>query len=195
MVIALQLAFLICSGFAGYSDYKSRTVPLKYTAAMTLIGIALICLVKDSTYKLLGVIPAVLIYFILWHTGGKIGGGDVKMIFALGIFHGLADLIYVMIIACLAAIVASLITNRGLLKAGADKMGSDTRDSINAVKRKIREEKSGSKTLEEIEAEVEAEVSAPIRQTSIPFCSWLSISSAAWCAIGLLVIVLRGQPV
>lgn len=176
MLLAVQIIFFIATAFAGYFDIKTRHIPLAATITMAFAGIAQIIMLHDSM-RLLGAIPALLLYVFLWARTRSIGGGDVKMIFGIGLFFGLDDTLYIILIACLLGLMVSLFLNASLFKAAAGRVKSDSKESLSLKKTQNNRKK---KTLEDIEAEVESEMSSKLRTTSIPFCTWLAIAAIAW---------------
>lgn len=87
----LQAAFVLTLGAISVIDIKTKTIPDKAVICVLIIGFAS-CFVDNSVPfydKLLGIIAAGILPFLaIVITDGGMGGGDVKLTAAAGMFVG-----------------------------------------------------------------------------------------------------------
>lgn len=92
------------------TDVKSRRVPNLLTGPAILAGLALHSALdgwRGLEHSFLGALICGGIFFVLFLTGGM-GGGDVKLIAAVGALAGLSHIVYVLIFTGLAGGVMAL---------------------------------------------------------------------------------------
>ena len=121
-LIALLAAALLA---AALGDWRTRTIPNWLNGAIALLAIPFwwasgLSLWPDVALQV-GVAFAVLLVFFLAFQMGQMGGGDVKMLFALALWlppMAVVQLIMIMAIAGGVLTVAMLIPHRMLKSAG-----------------------------------------------------------------------------
>ena len=121
-LIALLAAALLA---AALGDWRTRTIPNWLNGAIALLAIPFwwasgLSLWPDVALQV-GVAFAVLFVFFLAFQMGQMGGGDVKMLFALALWlppMAVVQLIMIMAIAGGVLTVAMLIPHRMLKSAG-----------------------------------------------------------------------------
>lgn len=94
LMILLILA-LICLIIGSYTDIKTREVPdwMNFSLIVSAISIRLISSVLNSNYKIIldgmiGLIIGVILGYLMYYTG-QWGGGDSKILMALGAVFGM----------------------------------------------------------------------------------------------------------
>jgi prepilin peptidase CpaA len=121
LIVLLSAGLLV----AAVGDWRSRTIPNWLNGAIALLAIPFwwatgLSLWPDVALQL-GVALAVLFVFFLAFQMGQMGGGDVKMLFALALWlppMAVVQLIVIMAIAGGVLTVAMLIPHRMLKSSG-----------------------------------------------------------------------------
>jgi prepilin peptidase CpaA len=121
LIVLLSAGLLV----AAVGDWRSRTIPNWLNGAIALLAIPFwwatgLSLWPDVALQL-GVALAVLFVFFLAFQMGQMGGGDVKMLFALALWlppMAVVQLIVIMAIAGGVLTVAMLIPHRLLKSSG-----------------------------------------------------------------------------
>lgn len=103
-VVAGLLAVLVI-------DWKTQLIPDRLNVFLALCGAASILLSPSISHVVLSVLGALLggglLLLLAVITKGAIGGGDIKLMFALGLLFGPADVITLMMLSfALAALVS-----------------------------------------------------------------------------------------
>lgn len=102
--IAYLVAALIVASIGAATDYRSRRIPNWLTDAGLLSGLLLHLLLggwRDLGSAFLGGIVSGLIFLVFYLAGGM-GGGDVKLIAAVGCLAGLSQVAGILISTALA---------------------------------------------------------------------------------------------
>lgn len=96
---------IIPLSYGSIMDYKHRIIPNGVCLSVLIVGLLpMILLSHGSNFfvpiwlRIAGVFPAILMLFIAYHKQG-IGGGDIKLMAALGFSIGLYTLVPVLFIA------------------------------------------------------------------------------------------------
>lgn len=85
-ILAIAEAILISSSFI---DLKYQEIPNSYNVGVALLGGGFIYLYQDySQQLLLGGVIAFMVFLLIMILTGAMGGGDVKMAGAIGLFVG-----------------------------------------------------------------------------------------------------------
>lgn len=111
-------AALACAFGGACFDYRSRRIPNWLTASSTLLGLALHALLGGwrgiSTAMLAGLAAGMA--FLLFYVAGGMGGGDVKLITAVGACAGLSHVAAILIATAIAggifAVALALVAGR-----------------------------------------------------------------------------------
>lgn len=116
---ALMLLFTLCWA-AGSFDFTFRIIPNETVAAIFLLGLAMIPLGLSRTGfpgYFFGALVGGTIYLIPHLLGGKAGGGDVKLMAAIGGITGVSGVLIVSILMGLLILGYSIlsITSRSLI--------------------------------------------------------------------------------
>lgn len=86
IIIALTVMILNSTSLI---DVHYQELPNEYNIALTVLSILYLVLnIEYYEYILMGGIISFLLYFIIMVLSGSVGGGDVKMSFAIGAFIG-----------------------------------------------------------------------------------------------------------
>ena len=105
MIDVNQITILIILCYAGYVDWKTRTIPTEII--LTIYFCALFYSEVPVTERLAGfVIPALPLFFVALFNK-NIKGGDIKYLSAVGAFFGLPTLATILVPTTIAAIVWS----------------------------------------------------------------------------------------
>lgn len=93
-----------------FIDFIYKLIPNKLVIAIMLLG-ALSLIFRDITVTnaISGMIAGGVIFFLLALVPGAIGGGDVKLVFALGLFVGLRGILTTIMLTFIIASVVSII--------------------------------------------------------------------------------------
>ena len=190
MLLAVRILFALCALICAYTDYKRHWTPLLLTLLMTAAAIAQMILLKDASLAF-GALPAILIMILIWIPTKEIGGGDVKLIFAVGLFFGLLDTLYILIISSFLALITSFFTKRHVFKAGMKKVGRDYKKTFgNLINGLLPASYRKKKSLEDIEKEIEEEAAfletSGLRDMKFPYCSWVALGTAIWIFVEAL---------
>ena len=101
---------VLCAGIAAVTDVQSRRIPNLLTGPALLIGFGLHAALggwRGLEHSFVAALIAGGIFFVLFLTGGM-GGGDVKLIAAVGALAGLTHVAYALIFTGLAGGVMAL---------------------------------------------------------------------------------------
>ena len=109
MIVKLGLAMLFSAGMlaAALSDLEHRRVDNRLILILAIIAaiwIPAFC----QWGNLAGLLPAALLYLLCYKNGQGIGGADIKLTAAAGLFHGLFGVLPVLLCACISALAAEL---------------------------------------------------------------------------------------
>jgi len=92
-------AAVACAVTGAYTDYRRRRIPNWLTASSTLLGLSLHALLggwRGVMSALLAGLAAGMV-FLLFYLAGGMGGGDVKLITAVGACAGLSNITTILI--------------------------------------------------------------------------------------------------
>ncbi len=111
------LAALLCSALlvASVIDARTRELPPQTTGFMAVLAVlhTLLHLSDWQTYLLGGVaISGLLLLLLLLSKGRAIGGGDVKLMAACGLFVGFGEIVFAFLLACVVGSVVHLVRMR-----------------------------------------------------------------------------------
>ena len=114
-----DLLFMVLLAWCSVSDLKKREIPnaaillMQGLAAAHLIGA--VCLGKAWYGYLIGALLAIP-FFIAWMKG-LFGGGDVKLLFAIGLYLGisltLVSLAFALVV-CICMVIRRAVSRRGI---------------------------------------------------------------------------------
>jgi len=109
MIVELGLAMLFSAGMlaAALSDLEHRSVDNKLILMLAIIA-ALRIVACGQWWNLAGILPAALLYLFCYKNSQGIGGADIKLAGAAGLFHGLFGVLPVLLCACVSALAAEL---------------------------------------------------------------------------------------
>lgn len=114
-VLALATSILLASSFI---DLKYQEIPNSYNLAIAVLGGVFIYLYSDFYQELLlGGLIAFMLFLVIMVLTGAMGGGDVKMAGALGLFMGTAVvtkfIMYAFFSGALIAVILLLLKKKG----------------------------------------------------------------------------------
>lgn len=109
MIVKLGLAMLFSAGMlaAALSDLKCRRVSNVIILTLAIIA-ALRIVACGQWWNPAGLLPAALLYLFCYKNSQGIGGADIKLAAATGLFHGLFGIFPVLLCACISALAAEL---------------------------------------------------------------------------------------
>jgi leader peptidase (prepilin peptidase) / N-methyltransferase len=104
-------------------DLKHQIIPDRIVIITLIIGI-LSLLIGDISLKssLLGMITGGSTLFLLAMIPGAMGGGDIKLMFAVGSFLGFEKTLWALLLAFIIASIVSLLLLLFRIKKGGDKI-------------------------------------------------------------------------
>lgn len=110
-LIIIKVILLSCILFIiSFIDIKHRIIPNKLVLITLIIGIIFSFIGDMTFYKaLLGMIVGGGIMFVLALVPNVLGGGDIKLMFALGAFLGPIKIIWAILLAFIFAALLSII--------------------------------------------------------------------------------------
>ena len=109
MIVELGLAMLFSAGMlaAALSDLEHRRVDNRLILLLAIIA-AIWIAACGQWWNHAGILPAALLYLLCYKNGQGIGGADIKLAAATGLFHGLIGVLPVLLCACVSALAAEL---------------------------------------------------------------------------------------
>ncbi len=87
-------------------DIKTRQVPYS-----TYVGILALC-VLNKNINIIGAIIVMLPYLIVALKNNKLGGGDVKLMFCIGLYFDIIEGLYISLVALLSFVVVHIFMNK-----------------------------------------------------------------------------------
>lgn len=97
----LYLALVPPLMLGGFFDLKSGTIPNILTFGLIIAGLAINYFTGNFITSLIGFVVSFFVLFLLYVIKGGIGGGDVKLIAAIGAWIGLYPLAIVLLASSL----------------------------------------------------------------------------------------------
>lgn len=100
------ISFVMLSSFA-WRDWKTKEIKIIPLMLFGIIGVFL-HLIKgtpDIFSMLLGLLLGIFFYVIAWLTQGKIGKGDGVLIGVMGIYLGIYQTMFLVLIACVLVLI------------------------------------------------------------------------------------------
>ena len=109
MMVEFCLTLLFSTGMlaAALSDLEHRRVANGLIIGLAITAAAWI-VVTGQWWNAAGILPAALLYLLCYKGGRGIGGADIKLAAATGLFHGLFDVLPVLLCACVVALAVEL---------------------------------------------------------------------------------------
>lgn len=172
------LAWCLIPGiYLAYTDWKKRLLYDYVTIPMFIIGLFFsIFIFKNPTTALLGFAVAFGMMFLMALRGG-VGGGDVKLSGALGIWFGFPDILYVLLIGSLLSFIYGSYV---LIKKG--KWKEKMQPFFTSVMIKLLYDKSGKIYTEKLPEE-------GIAENAVPFGTFLIIGAWIWFLLQVLQVL------
>lgn len=106
MTFIKNILFIITTIYAGIIDYKTREIPNKVHIIILLLSLININLKQSLIGLILLPIPFIIPIFIDYNS---VGGGDIKLIGAMGAFLGFKKGIIALIISLTLALILNLL--------------------------------------------------------------------------------------
>lgn len=168
------LGCLLPAAVIAYTDYRRHWVPNLITIPMFLTGLAYAIYQGYVLGALVGAGTAFLFGFVLFAMGGM-GGGDVKLMAALGAWFGLFGMLPVILLASLIGIAWGLGK-----KAKAGRLKEWALDFYRGLFLRIVLNVQGAAGAPKLPVDI----TAPIPRDAIPFGACLAVSAwVVWAAV------------
>lgn len=170
----IVLGCLLPAAVIAYTDYRRHWVPNLITVPMLLAGIAYAVHQGHVPGALIGAGAAFLLGFVLFAMGGM-GGGDVKLLAALGAWFGLLEVLPVILLGSLIGIAWGLGK-----KAKAGRLKEWALDFYRGLFLRFVLNVQGAAGAPKLPADI----AAPIPKDAVPFGTCLAVSAwAVWAAV------------
>lgn len=117
----IRLIILLVLTYGGIKDWRKRIIPDAVPAAILVLGITAFFLPADHNIgdSLLGFALPTVTLLILYYLGKPVGGGDLKLLAALGLALGLSGLVPVLMIAAVTGGIWALVKREKSIPLGA----------------------------------------------------------------------------
>jgi len=116
---------LIPLTIAGVIDYKRRIIPNYCCLIIGLLGLAGALMMNSAdlffvsiSYRIIGILPAVFMIWFVRRKPGSAGGGDIKLMAALGFATGITNLFFVLLPATVFGVIWGKIIVRKFIPLG-----------------------------------------------------------------------------
>lgn len=106
-----EIIFFCCISVLAYQDIQRQIV--SDIPILIIICVAITNMIaRKGIWQVLGIIPAILLFFLAYKQDESgIGGGDIKMIFATGLYYGLFASTIALALASIGAVSMELFIN------------------------------------------------------------------------------------
>ncbi|WP_324825067.1 A24 family peptidase [Sinanaerobacter sp. ZZT-01] len=112
-VILTLIPFFILV-YGAYWDFRKRIIPNSVPILLIILGVLQCCILNTNNIalgdRIAGIIlPAILLFGLYIFNSNGLGGGDYKLLIAMGWLLGLAGFIKLMLVSCILSIVYCVI--------------------------------------------------------------------------------------
>jgi len=120
--VCLSITCLVLYVIAGVTDLRKRIIPDYVPLLLLLIGLVRIIIFYQPYLLFLSsvglVVPSIII--LIGHKkGGKVGGGDLKIVAASGFLFGIIDLCFILLVALISGGVYYAVKRASIIPLGA----------------------------------------------------------------------------